>query len=302
MITAPRYPIYVPSKSRADVCSTPEMLNRDGVPFFLVVEPQQADRYAARFGRDCLLILPFSNVGSVIPARNWIKEHATASGAERHWQLDDNITYMERAWGQKRIRCDAGVALRACEDFADRYENVGIAGLNYHMFGFTNGRPYKVPFFLNVHVYSCTLVLNSLPYHWRGRYNEDTDYCLQALAGGWCTVLVNAFLANKMPTMTVKGGNTAELYEGDGRLKMARALERMWPGVVRTNRRFRRPQHVVYDAWKRFDTPLRLKPGIDLSALPPNEYGLELRTLREPKSKRIKQLAAEWQQQHGAQA
>jgi hypothetical protein len=83
---------------------------------------------------------------------------------------------------------------------------------------------------------------------------------------------------------------------------MARALERMWPGVVRTNRRFRRPQHVVYDAWKRFDTPLRLKPGIDLSALPPNEYGLELRTLREPKSKRIKQLAAEWQQQHGAQA
>jgi hypothetical protein len=298
MTLRPRYPIYVPSKSRADVCSTPQMLRQDSVPFFLVVEPQQADAYAARFGSDCLLMLPFSDVGSVIPARNWIKEHATATGADRHWQLDDNITYMERTWGQKRVRCDAGTALRVCEDFADRYENVGIAGLNYHMFGFTNGRPYKVPFFLNVHVYSCSLVLNNLPYRWRGRYNEDTDYCLQALAGGWCTVLLNGFLANKMPTMTVKGGNTAELYKGDGRLKMARSLERVWPGVVAVNRRFRRPQHIVYDAWKRFDTPLRLKPGIDLAALPPNEYGLELRTVREPKSPRVKAIAERWQAEH----
>src|SRR3972149_3358983 len=90
------------------------------------------------------------------------------------------------------------------------------------------------PFFLNTHVYSCLLILNSLPYRWRGRYNEDTDLCLQVLSAGWCTVLINAFMVDNMPTMTMRGGNTEELYQDDGRLKMARHLERLWPGVVET--------------------------------------------------------------------
>jgi hypothetical protein len=81
-------------------------------------------------------------------------------------------------------------------------------------------------------------------------------------------------MIDKIATMTMKGGNTAELYHGDGRLKMARSLERLWPGVVRVDRRWKRPQHVVN--WKKFDTPLKLKAGIDLSALPANEYGMHL--------------------------
>ena len=59
-----------------------------------------------------------------------------------------------------------------------------------------------------------------------------------------------------MRTMTMKGGNMAQLYQGDGRLTMARSLERMWPGVVSINRRFGRPQHVVKNSWRNFDTSL----------------------------------------------
>ena len=111
----------------------------------------------------------------------------------------------------------------------DRYTNVGIAGLNYTMFvvPHPDGGP-KAPFQLNCHVYSCTLFLNSLPYKWRGRYNEDTDICLQVLSGGWCTILMNAFMIDKQRTMTMKGGNSDLLYTGDGRLKMARELQRRW--------------------------------------------------------------------------
>ena len=69
-----------------------------------------------------------------------------------------------------------------------------------------------------MHVYSCTLVLNSIPHRWRGEYNEDTDICLQVLADGWCTILVNAYLAKKTHTMKTSGGNTDVLYQGDGRL------------------------------------------------------------------------------------
>ena len=150
------------------------------------------------------------------------------------------------------------------------------------------------PFYLNVHVYSTLLIRNDLQYRWRGRYNEDTDLCLQVLSGGWCTVLMNAFLIEKMATMKMKGGNTDILYKGDGRLKMARSLERVWPGVVYVDRRFNRPQHVVKDSWKKFDTLLIRRKDIDWDTLESNNYGLKLKQVAEKvKSKELQKLLEE---------
>jgi hypothetical protein len=102
---------------------------------------------------------------------------------------------------------------------------------------------------------------------------------------------VNAFLIEKKPTMTMKGGNTDSLYQADGRLRMARSLERVWPHVVRVERRYQRPQHVVHSSWRRFDTQLRLKPGLSLEELDtPNEYGMELRAVRPVKSQALRKL------------
>ena len=69
---------------------------------------------------------------------------------------------------------------------------------------------------------------------------------------------VQAFVVDKMQTMTMKGGNTTQLYKGDGRLVMARSLECLWPGIVKVTRRFGHPQHSVN--WSRFRMPLKLKP------------------------------------------
>jgi len=286
----PRYPVYIPTKGRWEQSLTANFLLRDEVPFRLVIEQQEFDQYAAKFGEKNILVLPFSNLGQgSIPARNWIKNHATEEGHLRHWQLDDNMRQIRRVWKGKRVPCNAGVALACTEDFIDRYENVAIAGLNYTMF-----MPQKMqPFLRNVHVYSCTLVLNSIPHQWRGRYNEDTDLCLQVLSDGWCTVSMNIFCVDKMQTMTMKGGNSDELYKSDGRLKMSRSLERVWPGVVSTSRRWDRPQHQIYDAWKRFDTPLKLKPGIDLSKLGKNEYGMVLTEVKEVKNDEFKKFLKE---------
>jgi hypothetical protein len=268
----PRNPVYVISKGRWKNCKTAKFLEKDGVPFRLVVEPQEADDYRERFG-DHVEVLPFSNLGlGGIPARNWVWEHAKAAGVERHWILDDNMDRVRRVYGGQRIPCNAGPALACCESFVDRYENVAIAGLNYTMFGIAS----MPPFYLNARVYSCLLIRNDLPVRWRGRYNEDTDLCLQVLSAGLCTILFNAFLVDKAGTMTMKGGNTDQLYAGDGRLKMARALQRAWPYVAKTTRRFRRPQHVVRDNWRGFDTPLVLKPGVDPERLAPSEHGMEL--------------------------
>lgn len=286
----PRYPVYVPSKGRFNNCYTAKFLINDGVPFYLVIEPQEYEDYAGHFDEKYLLVLPGNNVG-LLGVRNWIKQHSIESGDARHWQLDDNIRNVVRWYKGKRIYCPSGAALAAAEDFTDRYENVAVSGLNYEMFGIGKAPP----FILNCRVYSCSLINNKIPFQWRLRYNDDTDLCLQALASGWCTILINVFLVKKMRTMVLKGGNTDDLYRGDGRLKMARSLERIWPGVVTTDRRFKRPQHVVRDSWRKFDTPLIRRSDIDWNKLQqPNEYGMKLVQVAETiKSVKLRRLIKE---------
>ncbi len=279
----PRYPIYIPSKGRSDCCLTARFLQQDGVPFYLVVEEQEVEAYE-RF-RKYLLVLPFRDQG-LITARNWIKQHSIDGGHARHWQLDDNIRRIYRRKLANRIPCAAGPDLAATEDFIDRYENVWLAGLNYKMF--CDDRKRYPPFVANCHVYSCSLIDNSRPYEWRSRYNDDVDYGLQVLADGGCTMLINVFLADKLPTMQLRGGNTDDLYQGDGRLVMARSLERLWPGIVKTERRWGRPQHVIN--WKRFRQPLRLKPDASPGK---GEYGMRLKKLREPKSPVVRKIYEE---------
>jgi hypothetical protein len=281
----PRYPIYIPSKGRWNRCYTAKFLKKDGVPFRLVVEEQEADFYAREHGKENLLILPFRDRGSVIPARNWIKYHSIDEGHERHWQFDDNIKRIIRFYRGKRINCAADVAIRAVEDFTDRYKNIAVAGMNYRAFA-ASAIP---PFFLNAHVYSATLFMNSLPNEWRGTYNEDTDMCLQVLSAGYCTVNVNVFLIEKMETMTMTGGNTDEIYHGDGRAKMARELQRRWPHVATVTKRYGRPQHKINGEWRKFDTPLILKDGVKIDP-EVDEYGMKMKKNRQIKSEKIKRL------------
>tara|TARA_B100000700_G_scaffold295437_1_gene358338 strand:- start:212 stop:1102 length:891 start_codon:yes stop_codon:yes gene_type:complete len=289
----PQYPVYVISKGRHDCCLTADVLVKDKTPFRIVIEPQEKDLYAAKYGEELLLVLPFSNLGlGSIPARNWVWEHSMKAGHKRHWILDDNIHSLQRRWKAKRFYCNASIALKATEDFVDRYENVAIGGLNYAMFA--PDRQKAPPFVLNAHVYSCLLILNELPHRWRGRYNEDTDLCLQVLSDKWCIVQLNAFLIQKIATGVMKGGNATSLYKGDGRLKMSRSLERMWPNVVTTGRRFQRPQHVVRDAWRKFDTPLIRRKDIDFDNLKENEYGMILKTIKPVKSKRLQKLVKQF--------
>jgi hypothetical protein len=279
------YPIYIVSKGRFENCLTAKLLSKDNVPFHLVVEPQEADKYIQSFGNESVYILPFSNQGKgSIPARNWVWEHSKELGFNRHWILDDNLRSFRRLYKGKRIPCEADIALKVCEDFTDRYTNVGLSGLNYYKFVLNYTQK---PFYQNVHVYSCILVNNAVPYRWRGRYNEDTDLCLQVLSGNYCTILINAFMCDKVSTMTMTGGNTDELYVGDGRLKMARSLERKWPGVVTTQRRFKRPQHVINQAWKNFDTKLIMREDFNPSSITDCNYDMKLKELKPIKSNKF---------------
>jgi len=275
-----KYPVYIPSKGRADCATTPALLEQAGVKFNLVVEPQEADDYHKEFG-DCILILPFSNLGQgSIPARNWIWEHAEQHGHAWHWILDDNIlgfwrTHMNRRLVVKR----SSSPLRIVEDFADRFDNLAFAGLSAD--GFCPDRQEISPYTLNTRVYSVTLIKTSLPYRWRGLYNEDTDICLRALKDGWVTVLFRSMLMKKAHTSRglddsgMKGGNTDSVYNaGDHRRAFAESLRKQHPDCVEVVWKFGRWHHQVdYSKFKRNRLVVK-------STVTPvggvNEYGLEL--------------------------
>lgn len=275
-----RFPVYILSKGRADCATTPALLRQAGVAFSLVVEPQEADDYRKAFG-DCVLVLPFSNLGrGSIPARNWIWEHAKRHGHAWHWILDDNILGFWRTHMNRRLVIKRSSApLRVVEDFADRFDNLAFAGLSAD--GFCPDRQEIPPYTLNTRVYSVTLVKTGLPYRWRGLYNEDTDICLRALKDGWATVLFRSMLMKKVHTSRgvdgtgMKGGNTDCVYNtGDYRRAFAESLKEQHPDCVEVVWKFGRWHHQVdYSKFKR--NRLVMKPGV-VPTKDVNEYGMEL--------------------------
>lgn len=274
------YPLYIPSKGRHDVRKTAEALERMGQPYHIIVEEQEADLYRKTCRAEngaTVLVLPdhykddyehMDDLGRTKssgpgPARNFAWDHSIATyGARRHWVMDDNIQKFTRYnKNNKNIEVLTPTFWRVMEEFVDRYDNVAMAGPNYFMFvAMIEKNP---PFITNTRIYSCNLILNSAPFRWRGRYNEDTILSLDMLTAGWCTVQFNALLQEKVNTQRVKGGNTAEFYASEGTWPKSDMLVKAYPEVARHTVKYGRAHHHVdYRPFKRN----RLKRASDYEA------------------------------------
>lgn len=287
----PRYPVYIISKGRWKSRMTSKALEAIGVPYQIVVEPQEYKNYAYYIDPKKIIQLPKENYGGgcSIPARNFVWRHAKKRGAEYHWILDDNIEGFFRLNDNLKVPVADGTIFRAAEGFVDRYENIAIAGFNYFMFAPRKSGDIQ-PYTLNTRIYSCILIKNDLPYEWRGRYNEDTDLSLRALKDGRATVLFNIFLAFKQTTMTQAGGNTESLYTGipDGRLKMAKSLQEQHPEHVKIVYKWGRWQHHVNYAPFKLNK-MKRKPNLKLGKEQYNNYQMELRVEAEKQAKLAEQ-------------
>jgi len=268
----PRFPLYIPTKGRADSRLTSKALTRMGVPHFLVVEPQEVDVYRRAAAGTTATVLPLDmaykgryelcdSLGLTKstgpgPARNFIWDHSIASGYAWHWVMDDNIKAFYRLNKNQKVPCASPAFWRAMEDFVLRYSNVSMAGPNYFMFA--KCRDELPPYITNTRIYSCNLIRNDVPFRWRGRYNEDTILSLDQLKAGWCTVQFNAFLQEKTTTQYLGGGNTAEFYAREGTVPKSVMLKVVHPDVTKLVMRFGREHHHV--DYKRFKQPLLRKP------------------------------------------
>lgn len=241
----PKYPIFIPSKSRWEYRWTMKAFDKIGMKYTVVVEPQEYDNYAEYIPEEQLLRLPHQDKGLVV-TRNWIWDYAQEQGYRRFWTFDDNIETFWRFHNNSKVKVFSPNFLAAIEDFTERYENIAISGMHYYMFiaSRRNTSNEGRPFTTNSRIYSNMLIKTDIPYRNRGFYNDDTDLCLQVLNDGWCTVLFNAFLIKKRVTMSQPGGMTPH-YLGDGRYKMAKELTERWPQYVKITRKWGRWQHQV---------------------------------------------------------
>ena len=271
----PKYPVYIISKGRWESRLTSKALEKMNVPYHIVVEPQEYDNYSEVINPKNILVLPFSNLGQgSIPARNWVWEHSISIGAKKHWILDDNIKAFRRWNNNKKCLVASGTIFKAAEDFVDRYENVALSGFQYSFFA-TDNR-WRKPYIINTRIYSCILIDNKVRHRWRGKYNEDTDLSLRVLKDNYCTILFFAFLQDKTATMTMKGGNTDEVYK-DGRLEFAESLQKQHPDVAKVTTKFGRHHHQVnFNQFKK--TKLIRKKNIIISDKI-NEYGMVLKAI-----------------------
>lgn len=281
----PRFPLYIPSKSRSDTASTPRFLDSISVPYRIVVEAEQFGDYAAEFDESKLLVLDpayqaeydtFDDLGDTKskgpgPARNFIWDHSISEGHDWHWVMDDNISLFARFHRNQRIPFGDGTPFYAMEDFCLRYTNIAMAGPNYWMF--VPSRDQRKPFMLGTRIYSCNLIRNDAPFRWRGRYNEDTDLSLRMLKSGWQTVQFNAFLQFKMTTQAIQGGNTEAFYAEEGTLPKSQMIVNMHPDVTRITKRYGRWHHSInYTQWRK----RRLRRDPNYAAPLENPYRLHL--------------------------
>lgn len=282
----PNFPIYIVSKGRWDTRLTSKTLEEMNVPYFIVIEEQEFNQYAAVINKNKILVLDkkfqkdydtFDNLGDTLSkgpgaARNFAWEHSIANGYKWHWVMDDNIRNFRRFNKNERVKVTDGTIFLCMEDFVLRYKNIAMAGPNYYMF--IPAREKHPPFILNTRIYSCNLIRNDMPFRWRGRYNEDTDLSLRMLKFGWCTLQFNAFLQQKIPTQSISGGNTTEFYAKMGTLEKSKMQVKMHPDVSKLVWKFNRWHHYIdYSSFKK--NKLILKKDIIINQKI-NNYGMKL--------------------------
>ena len=304
-----RYPIYIISKGRADSRLTVKSLDAMGAMYRVVIEESEYDDYAAVINPNKLLVLPegfrenpkwarrcenTGLLGGSIPVRNWVWEHSIAEGHKRHWILDDNIWHFYRAHNNRKTKVLTPTPFRVCEDFTDRYTDVKMSGMNYA--ALCPAYSKRPPYYHNTRVYSCILLANDVyengELYWRGKYNEDTDLSLRLMKAGYHTYLFNAFVCGKCATLTMKGGNTKEVYgidqagtkharagsDFDHRRAFAESLHAQHPGEVKITQKFGRwHHHIDYRVFQN-KKPTK-KPGLNIPK-GGNNYGMKLVKLK----------------------
>jgi len=224
-------PIYVPSSNRAHLIRTHNLLNESKLDYKVVVEPDQERDYAEVVGQNKILLLPESNRGLAY-SRNWIIDHAKKSGAEYHWQLDDDIKSFTYRTDGKPHKCLARNALSVVEQITAQTSNVGLCAISHDNFNYT-WDPLPPIAYNTTAPGPCSYFRNNIEARCRPGISTDMDYTMQVLHAGLCTIVFKRLGFATVPTGQQAGGLYEQEYEGNKRAERILRFLEYWPGSVK---------------------------------------------------------------------
>lgn len=232
-------PIYILSRGRSETATTPALLEAAGMSYTLMIEPQEFSQYRYAFPKADIVTLDKSHQG-IAYADRAIQELSEAKNEEYYWRLDDNILSFRTRSENRNVKLAASGVLLPIEQYVFRHDNIGVAGPI-----FTWAFGYKKPLSINRQISSCLLIKNKTGCYFRRDVVEDTDFNMQILTKGLCTVRFNRLLIDKAPTGSMTGGCQDVEYANNGRAKNVQGLIAQWPNCFKM----------------RYDNPSRTAPS-----------------------------------------
>jgi hypothetical protein len=222
-----KYPIYIPSKGRADSQKTVRLLEKHGIDnYYVVVEKSEYFAYCDNVEKEHVLRLPGDNYGTSSVARNFAIEHSRKKGFLKHWQIDDDVTRIIQHNKAKLVTEDIKFVLSEVEKISDAYPTVSITGM--HMMNFLGG--VTKPVTINTMVSGAALVTNTA-LRFRGTMYVDRDFVLQSFKRGYITVKCNDFAFAYVKTLVQKGGYYDTYSDDEKRLKSIKEFLSYHPEV-----------------------------------------------------------------------
>jgi len=205
-----QYTIFILSKGRAGIATTPSRLDKQGIGYTLVVEPDEIDEYRLEYPEAEILSLPLSGQG-ISYARQYILDYGRWNNLNYYWQLDDDLGACYELVDGKSIQVDFSIVLGYTETLTSKYD-VALAGIEAKSF---LRDEHQKPYRFNTRVYSCVLTSTRHQCNYRAEFDtkEDIDFCLQILTTGEHIVCVQKYAINYRHIKSRQPGGLTPLYE-----------------------------------------------------------------------------------------
>lgn len=240
------FPIFIPSRGRANNCKTAELLASEGVNVCVVVEPQEAEAYKAF----TCFVLPENNRG-IGYVRQYILDCARRNNLSWFWMLDDDIRSGFLVKNRLCIKSKLHEVLLSAQDIFSEVKGCAQAALEYQQFAWSQKEPMKMNGYCDVAV--CINVERTKAINYRPHMDlkEDRDFTLQILSRGYRTVRAThcAFAAPKNGSN--KGGLQAEYARAGREAEASKRMVEAWPGICSLNTKPDGRQDVKID-WSKF--------------------------------------------------
>ncbi len=241
------YPVYIPSKGRAETATTPKLLEQVNIPYTLVVEQQEARDYIKHFPNARVTVLNESHRG-IAYARNAILEYARSDHPGWYWMIDDDIKQFYRLQDTIFLN-DTARVLEDVEKLVNQHQRLAQATI-----GRKNRTKQKLPLCWNVSCCGCVCNHADRVGTYREHVQEDTDMSLQVVSAGYMTVQFNHIVLST----PLRGQNTGGLQEAYARkdpLEWSQNLVNIWGSAICRIKKTKSAVKVHVN-WDYFPSPL----------------------------------------------